>query len=242
VEKFPRPTVGFLLTRLLAIIESAVRVNTQSLSKCFISFYCFLVRTLFDALNPIEFMTTLHGTFGESDRYQLRILYLRLITALIPEFSNEEYFEFVWPTILDFLSEKVSLVQVKVLEYLIALMAHFPCREYRKAMEHICGEYATATDPQVVSLLREVKAQTGRMAEAIEPDARSGLASAKSLGQLNPLRATLGRKDARMPSAKQMSPPRLASPVIARLRTPGGTRQGLAKSTSIGTLPRPRPR
>jgi hypothetical protein len=121
-EHLPRGIAGFLAPKILISLEAAVRINPQSLTKAFVSFYCFVFRTLFDTLDIVDFVSKLHSAYGQDKNYQLRVLFLRLASALISELSAAEYFEYIWPTIIDFLDEKVSLVQVKVVQYLIDVL------------------------------------------------------------------------------------------------------------------------
>jgi hypothetical protein len=158
IEQFPTDEILAIITRLLVMVKEAVTTNPQSLGRQVVSFYAFVVRSRFEGIKIGDFLIYLYTTYAKSDNYRERILYIQLAQGLIPEFSQKEFIDRVWPSILEYATETVSLVRVKVLQFVLTVRKEF--ESIRAAgltnnITELLENYWQDPDPEVQAMLAQ---------------------------------------------------------------------------------------
>jgi hypothetical protein len=158
IEQFPTDEILAIIARLLMMVKEAVARNPQSLGRQVVSFYAFVVRSRFEGLKIPDFLCSLYATYGKSENYRERILYLRLAEGLIPEFSQDDFMDMIWPNVLGYASERVALVRVKVLQFILMIRRDF--ETIRAAgitgpIIELLENYRRDPDPEVEAVLGE---------------------------------------------------------------------------------------
>jgi hypothetical protein len=165
IEQFPTDEILAIVARLLAMAKEAVASNPQSLGRQVVSFYAFVVRSQFESIKIVDFLTYLYITYGKGNNYRERILYIQLAEGLIPEFSQDEFINMVWPNILECASESVALVGVKVLQFILTRRRDFEtirAAGLTDAVTELLENYWQDPDPEVEALLGKFLIITGK--------------------------------------------------------------------------------
>jgi hypothetical protein len=159
IESFPSDALLAILSKLLAMIQKAVSRNPQAVGRSAVSFYEFVIHSRFEIMRVPEFLQYLWNSHGKSLDYRERILYIKFAQAMMVELPPDDFMDMIWPTILEYGHEKVSLVRAKALELLAGVAREFKAIESISLSAGIIGivsRYQEDNDPQVVSLIKPV--------------------------------------------------------------------------------------
>jgi len=158
VAQLPSPTVEHSLQNLLKMTETAITYNPQALQRPAISFYLYIIRSNFASIRIKNLLHYFGASFAGSQNYHLRILFIRMMKAFMPDIEREVFLETIWPVLLVFYEETVSLVKAAILDFLHAFACYYDTSDPTLLMEmqRFISIYESESDPQVVSLLSEV--------------------------------------------------------------------------------------
>jgi hypothetical protein len=159
MEQFPRENIQMILKDVLKMIEQAVTINPQSLMRSVISFYAYVIHSRFENMKFNDFLAYLHIRYATSDRFQDRIVYIRLAGAMMNEFDHPTFLRDIWPHIKAYKHEVVTFVRAKVLEFLILFGNEFKSLESQaisQDMYEIVAKYEGSTDVHIKEMIARV--------------------------------------------------------------------------------------
>jgi hypothetical protein len=165
IECFPQDCLTSILSRFLGMVEEAVSLNPQSLGRSAVSFYRFLIHARLECMKLPDFLHYLASSYGQSRNFRQRVVYLQLASALLTELARDEFMETVWPQILAYAEEQVSVVRAKVLEFVVAFGKHFQSAHsfaLSGQIDDLVRAYDGDSDPQVLEQLRQARHLVGQ--------------------------------------------------------------------------------
>ena len=163
IEGFPEKIVSASLKKMMIMVENGVSINPQALSRSAISFYAYIIHSKFTTIRLTELMKYLTVTFAESEKFQLRILYLKIAAALLNELEPEFYFENVFSVVAQFKNEQVMFVRAALVDYLTTFVKHYNKDKPRfgQQLEALMKNIESDKDPLVVSKLKDARDAIG---------------------------------------------------------------------------------
>lgn len=163
LELYPVPSLIVVIKTFLPVIEKAVELNPQALSKVAIDFYTRFMRDFTEEIRPANLLRYLWTTFGKNNRYDMRRFYVDLSVSYVTFIPRILFEEEVWIHFKkDFLTEKVPLVRARILEFLAKVNLYYDFaenEEYREDSFAVANTFKNENsqkDPQVTDLCNEI--------------------------------------------------------------------------------------
>jgi hypothetical protein len=106
-----------------------------------------------------DFVNYLHLRYAVSDRFQDRIVYIKLAGAMMAEFDHPTFLRDVWPHIVAYKNEAVTFVRTKVLEFLMVFGVEFRSLENQNIsgeMYEIVSKYESSQDVHLKEMWAKV--------------------------------------------------------------------------------------
>ncbi|OHT03092.1 hypothetical protein TRFO_29551 [Tritrichomonas foetus] len=163
-EMFPTNTLVYGIKPLLSLICEAVKVNPQVLMPQVISFYTFCIHSRFDCLKLPDLLRYLAHEYGKSEKYQMRIVYIKLANSLLNEFNDDRsyYIENIWSHIAEYKNESVEFVYIKLLEYILAFIPKYDVKDSNRLTQDVLSilsnkKFCDSQNPDIVYLISRIK-------------------------------------------------------------------------------------
>lgn len=163
LEEFPTKILADSLKKIMIMVDNGVRINPQALSRSAISFYAFIIHSKFQTIRMNELMKYLTISYAQCEHFQLRILYLKIATALLNELEPEFYFEQVFSVVAEYKTEKVVFVKAALLDYLTQFVKKYNSekRRFGAQIDAILKNIERDKDPFIVEKLKSTRDSIG---------------------------------------------------------------------------------
>ncbi|EAX90237.1 hypothetical protein TVAG_321580 [Trichomonas vaginalis G3] len=163
LELYAVPILIVVIKTFLPVIQKAVELNPQALTKTAIDFYTRFMRDFTEEIRPANLLKYLWTTFGKSNRYDMRRFYVDLSMSYVSFIPRILFEEEVWCHFkTEFLTEKVPLVKARILQFLISVNHYYDFgqnEDYREDSMNISNSFnsdVSCKDPQVSLLIDDL--------------------------------------------------------------------------------------